>query len=142
MNPVASPGDGKEVVFHAITRPNQQQLSGEASENPRSAGVPPQPPCSSEPHGHLSLHSIELDLYPSRPQLLVACVPLPDTPPWSGGKGQILTLFTVLPTEAERTVTQVRVPPVHTGAPVLAGDPIAEVPLRSTACRAEGIVWP
>lgn len=116
MNPVASLGDGRAVVLHAITRPNQQQLSGVC------------------PHSHLVLLTLVspviLDILESWAQALDPLSQSPTTsyslcpPPkytavvW--GKGQILTLFAVLPTEAQRTVTQVRVPPVHTGAPVLA----------------------
>ena len=46
-----------------------------------------------------------------------------------------LTVFAVLPAEAERALAEVRAPPVHAGAPILAPDPVAEVPLSSAAWR-------
>lgn len=46
-----------------------------------------------------------------------------------------LTLLAVLPAEAERALTQVRVPAADTGAPVLTPGPIAEVPLSSAAWK-------
>ena len=46
-----------------------------------------------------------------------------------------LTVFAVLPAEAEPPLAEVRAPPVHAGAPILAPDPVAEVPLSSAAWR-------
>lgn len=59
---------------------------------------------------------------------------IPPRPPWPGdGRCQPLTLLAVLPAKSERTLTQIHVPPVDTGAPVLTAPPVAEVPPSGTA---------
>lgn len=69
--------------------------------------------------------------------------------PWAWQGWCRLTLLAVLPAKPERTQTEVSVPPVDAGAPVLAPGPIAEVPLGSTAWQhrtqsglSRGPAWP